>query len=614
MKNDADQKRRKLQTITVFVSVFIIVNTIVYIIDLKQIKEEKLQAGYTAETTINRIESQINQYLAEFHLVKHVIEDGGDLGKKEFDAISKYMQDNEHVIEAHELAKDGIVSQIYPLEGNEEAIGLDMLKNPARKKEAHLAKLSGQYTIAGPYELVQGGMGALLFDPVYTKGADGEKQFWGFSILVINWQRLFGFLISIGIAFVSAIGFWQFQMRQYKDQVHAQEIEKSARIAKQANDAKTRFLFNMGHDIRTPMNAIIGFSELLEKHVDEPKKVKDYIKKIKASSSLLLSLINYVLEMARIESGEATLKEEIVNLEILKEMFDTVFEPTVKEKKLSYSCKMDIEHFYVICDKTKVREILINIVSNSVKYTQKGGKVMVNIIEEEKTEEGCASYRFIIEDTGIGMSEEYLPHIFEEFTREHTSTESKVVGTGLGLPIVKALVDLMGGTIDVESKVGKGTKFTVVLPLRLTTEEQFLANQKQKKAKRMQEMKGKRILLAEDNDLNAEIAMTILQESGFEVEHAQDGVICMEMLKEKPFDYYDVILMDIQMPNMDGYQTTKEIRRLEDARASIPIVAMTANAFEEDRKKAFDVGMDGYITKPMTMDVLFATLEEVLWL
>lgn len=390
--------------------------------------------------------------------------------------------------------------------------------------------------------------------------------------------------------------------------------QPSARIAKQANDAKTRFLFNMGHDIRTPMNAIIGFSELLEKHVDEPKKVKDYIKKIKASSSLLLSLINYVLEMTRIESGETTLKEEIVNLGILKEMFDTVFEPTVKEKKLSYSCKMDIEHFYVICDKTKVREILINIVSNSVKYTQKGGKVMVNIIEEEGTKEGCASYRFIIEDTGIGMSEEYLSHIFEEFTREHTSTESKVVGTGLGLPIVKALVDLMGGTIDVESKVGKGTKFTVVLPLRLTTEEQFLADQKQKKAKRMQEMKGKRILLAEDNDLNAEIAMTILQESGFEVEHAQDGVICLEMLKEKPFDYYDVILMDIQMPNMDGYQTTKEIRRLEDARASIPIVAMTANAFEEDRKKAFDVGMDGYITKPMTMDVLFATLEEVLWL
>lgn len=685
MKNEADQKRRKLQTIAVFVSVFFIVNAVVYLTDLKQIREEKLQAGYTAETTINRIESQINQYLAESNLIKHVVEDGKNLGKTEFDAISKYMQDDKHVIEAHELAEDGVVSQIYPMEGNEEAIGLDMLKNPARKKEAHLAKKSGQYTIAGPYELVQGGMGALLFDPVYTKGTDGRKQFWGFSILVINWQRfldeiqldkleetgyqyqiwkkdptsgekvviahsekelsantfevtckvpneewyfeiepekgwiswmhrLFGFIIAVGIAFMSAIGFWQFQMRQYKDQIHAQEIEKSAQIAKQANEAKTRFLFNMGHDIRTPMNAIIGFSELLEKHVDDPGKVRDYIAKIKSSSSLLLSLINYVLEMARIESGKTTLKEEIGNLKILNETFDAVFQPAVKEKELTYICRMDIEHFYVICDKTKVREILINIISNSVKYTPKGGKVMVNLSEEPGQKDGCAFYRFVVEDTGIGMSEEYLPHIFEEFSREHTSTESKVVGTGLGLPIVKALVDLMGGTIAVESKVGKGTKFTLLLPFRIATEEQFLEDQKQKKTRRMQEMKGKRILLAEDNDLNAEIAMTILQENGFKVEHAEDGAICLKMVKEKPHQYYDVILMDIQMPNMDGYETTKEIRRLKDERASIPIVAMTANAFEEDRKKAFDVGMDGYIAKPMTMDVLFATLEEILCL
>lgn len=683
MKNKTDQKKRKLQTGAAFIITFFIVNIGVYIVDMQQIKEEKLQAAYTAESTINRVESQLNQYLTESHLIKRVIENGGSLDAKAFDSISKYMQDEQNVIEAHELAKNGVVSQIYPLEGNEEAIGLDMLKNPARKKEANLAKESGQYTIAGPYELVQGGMGALLFDPVYTTGINGKRQFWGFSILVMNWQRfmdeiqldkleeagyqyqiwkedpasgkkvviaqsekklasntlevacsvpnevwyfeivpsdgwitwtqtIFGIFIAFGIAFAVATGVWQFQMRQYKDQIHAKEIEKSAQVARQANDAKTRFLFNMGHDIRTPMNAIIGFSELLEKHTDEPEKVRDYITKIKASSSLLLSLINYVLEMARIESGKATLKEEIGNLEILSETFDAVFEPTVKEKELSYSCKMDIEHFYVICDRTKVREILINIIGNSMKYTPNGGTITVKISEEAGKKEGYASYRIIIEDTGIGMSEEYLPHIFEEFTREHTSTESKVVGTGLGLPIVKALVDLMGGSIEVESKVGKGTRFTLVLSFKIATQEQFLAEQKQKKAKHLQEMKGKRILLAEDNELNAEIAMTILQENGFLVEHAQDGEMCLKMICEKSRNYYDVILMDIQMPNMDGYETTQKIRRLDDSRASIPIIAMTANAFEDDRKKAFDMGMNGYIAKPMTMDVLFTTLEDVL--
>lgn len=685
MKKRTDQSKRKIQTITVFVITFFIVIVCAYMINQNQVKEEKLQAAYTAESTINRVESQLNKYLTESQLIKRIIEENGSMDDDEFASISKYMQDSQNVIEAHELAKDGTVSQIYPLEGNEEAIGLNMLQNPARKKEANLAKESGQYTIAGPYELVQGGVGTLLFDPVYTKGTDGKKQFWGFSILVLNWQkfmdeiqlnkleeagyqyqiwkkdpasgkqiviaqsekklsadtlevacavpneiwyfeivpsdgwvswpqRVFGFLIALGVAVTMAVGVWQFQLRQYKDQIHAQEIEKSAKIAKQANEAKTRFLFNMSHDIRTPMNAIIGFSELLEKHTDDPEKVRDYIAKIKSSSSLLLSLINYVLEMARIESGKATLKEEIGDLRVLSDTFSAVFEPTVREKELSYNCELDIEHFYVTCDKTKVREILINIISNSVKYTPRGGKVQVTVTEEEVQKEGYASYRFVVEDTGIGMSEEYLPHIFEEFTREHTTTESKVVGTGLGLPIVKALVDLMGGTIDVESKVGKGTKFTLVLPFRTATAEQFQEEQKQRKAKNLQALEGKRILLAEDNKLNAEITMTILQESGFKVEHAEDGVICLQKVKEKPEDYYDVILMDIQMPNMDGYQTTKEIRKLKGQRATVPIIAMTANAFEEDRKKAFDSGMDGYIAKPMTIDALFTTLEEILHL
>ena len=683
MKNRIDQRKPKIQAIVVFAITFFIVCFCANIINQDQVKEEKLQAAYTAESTINRVESQLNKYLAESQLIKHMIEDGENMDTDVFNSISQYMQDEQHVIEAHELAKNGIVSLIYPLEGNEEAIGLDMLKNPERKAEANLAKQSGQYTIAGPFELVQGGKGTLLFDPVYTKGTNGKKQFWGFSILVLNWQKfmdeiqldkleeagyqyqiwkkdpasgkkvviaqsergslentlevacsvpnevwyfeiipsdgwialpqkLFGILIAFAVAFMMAVGIWQFLMRQYRDQIHAREMEKSAKAAREANDAKTRFLFNMSHDIRTPMNAIIGFSELLEKHTDDPEKVRDYIEKIKSSSSLLFSLINYVLEMARIESGEATLKEEIGNLKTLCETFSAVCEPAVKEKELTYSCKRNIEHFYVICEKTKVREILINIISNSVKYTPRKGKISVTFTEEENEKEGYASYRFIVEDTGIGMSEEYLPHIFEEFTREHTTTESKVVGTGLGLPIVKALVDLMGGSIAVESKVGKGTKFTLVLPFRLATAEQFQEEQKQQKADRLQALKGKRILLAEDNELNAEITMTILQENGFKAEHAEDGAICLKMLKEKPQGYYDVILMDVQMPNMDGYQTTRAIRKLDSGRASTPIIAMTANAFEEDRKRALDSGMDGYIAKPMTIDALFMTLEEII--
>ena len=684
MHKEAGLRRMKIKTVMVFLISFFGVIGCAYYVYKNQEKEEKLQASYTAETTINRIESELNQYLAESHLIKNIVEDGGKLDEDNFNAISSYMQDEQNVIEAHELAKDGIVSQVYPLDGNEQAIGLNMLENAQRKKEATLAKNSGQYTIAGPFELVQGGTGSLLFDPIYTSSSDSEeKEFWGFSILVMNWQKfmeevkidkledagyeyqiwkkdldnedkiviaqsraqlpentlevkcavpnevwyfeiipkkgwitirqlLLGILIALATAVIAASGYWQFQLRQYKDQIHATEIEKSAKAARQANEAKTRFLFNMSHDIRTPMNAIIGFSNLLEEHYKEPEMVRDYIGKIKSSSSVLLSLINYVLEMARIESGKATLKEETVQMEELKEILYAVFEPSVKEKKLTYNCKMDIKHKTVICDRTKTREILINIISNSVKYTPDGGKVTIKIKEIESEKEGYASYRFVVEDTGIGMSEEYLPHIFEEFTREHTSTESKVIGTGLGLPIVKSLVDLMGGTIKVESKVGKGTKFTIVLPFKIS-DDSLKEIEKDDSTAVIAENKNsiaKRILLAEDNDLNAEIAITILKEKGFEIDRAEDGKICVNMLTDMPAGYYDIVLMDIQMPNMNGYQAAQEIRKMDNSRSRIPIIAMTANAFDEDKKRAFDSGMDGYITKPIRVNELLAEIDK----
>ena len=686
-----DQKRKmkrkyiRLKTTLVFIFIFLAVWCVIWIINQSQERREKLKATYTAESTVSRVESQLSKYLAESDLMKRIVEKEYDIDNEQFDKLAELMQEDEDVIEARELAEDGVVSRIYPMEGNEAAMGLDMLQNPARKKEARLARLSGEYTIAGPYELVQGGTGALLFDPAYITDQNGEEKFWGFSILVMNWdnfiqevelekleeagydyqiwkkdlytgekividesensnlnnslevacsvpndtwyfeivpengwitvsQKVFGVIISIALAVMASVGYWQYKMRRYKDILHEEELEKAAIEARMANEAKTRFLFYMSHDIRTPMNAIIGFADLLEKHLDDKKRVIDYISKIKHSSSFLLSLINYVLEMARIESGKATLKTETGDLKNLVNTLNDVFEPSIEEKKLQYTCNLKVENPYVHCDKTKLREILLNVISNSIKYTPEGGSVTVDITEEgHDAEKKVSFYRFTIEDTGIGMSKEYLPHIFEEFSRENTSTESKVIGTGLGLPIVKSLVDLMGGTIEVSSEVAVGTKTIIILPFLVSEEECKNAVQEQQEStKLLALLMGKRILLAEDNELNAEIAITILEEEGLKVEWAEDGIKCLEMIKKVPEDYYDMILMDIQMPNMDGYRTTEEIRSLPDKRAQIPIVAMTANVFDEDKKKAYEAGMNGYIAKPIDTKAIFSTLGEIL--
>lgn len=686
-----DQKRKmkrkyiRLKTTLVFIFIFLAVWCVIWIINQSQERREKLKATYTAESTVSRVESQLSKYLAESDLMKRIVEKEYDIDNEQFDKLAELMQEDEDVIEARELAEDGVVSRIYPMEGNEAAMGLDMFQNPARKKEARLARLSGEYTIAGPYELVQGGTGALLFDPAYITDQNGEEKFWGFSILVMNWdnfiqevelekleeagydyqiwkkdlytgekiiidesensnlnnslevacsvpndtwyfeivpengwitvsQKVFGVIISIALAVMASVGYWQYKMRRYKDILHEEELEKAAIEARMANEAKTRFLFNMSHDIRTPINAIIGFADLLEKHLDDKKRVLDYISKIKHSSSFLLSLINYVLEMARIESGKATLKTETGDLKNLVNTLNDVFEPSIEEKKLQYTCNLKVENPYVHCDKTKLREILLNVISNSIKYTPEGGSVTVDITEEgHDAEKKVSFYRFTIEDTGIGMSKEYLPHIFEEFSRENTSTESKVIGTGLGLPIVKSLVDLMGGTIEVSSEVAVGTKTIIILPFLVSEEEcKDAVQEQQESTKLLALLMGKRILLAEDNELNAEIAITILEEEGLKVEWAEDGIKCLEMIKKVPEDYYDMILMDIQMPNMDGYRTTEEIRSLPDKRAQIPIVAMTANVFDEDKKKAYEAGMNGYIAKPIDTKAIFSTLGEIL--
>lgn len=683
IKKDNTSKQIRIYCLVVGIISFFIVSVCGQLLNRNTVNEEKMRAAFTAETTVNRIKSQLNRYLDVSEFFQNIIGSGHQMDSKEFQALSQMISDDSQIIKVIEQAPDGVVKDIYPLKGNEAAFGIDMLNNPARKYEANLAMKSGQYTIAGPYELNQGGLGSLLFEPIYITDKSGEKSFWGFSILVLDWNRFLEeleldkltdasycyqmwkkdgnsgkktiiaqggdaihkgavqisckvpndtwyfeiiphtgwvtvkqqalvFLVAISIAVLATAICYLMLHRKQREKLYTEEIRKSAEKARKANEAKTRFLFNMSHDIRTPMNAIVGFSGLLEKSIHDEKKSLDYIKKIRVSSDILLTIINQVLEMARIESGKITLSSESVNIREMVDAMNTVFESSLTKKSLEYQCSLNVVHDQILCDKTKMEEIILNVVSNSIKYTNPHGKITVSIDELDSEDEKNANYKVVVEDNGIGMSQDYLPHIFEEFSREHTSTETRVAGTGLGLPIVKSLVDRMDGTIEVESEEGKGTRFIMKFSFPVSLENQVREKEKQNIPDITEKLEGKRILLAEDNELNAEIAETVLEETGIKVKHVEDGIQCIEELKKMPEKYYDVILMDVQMPNMDGYTATQRIRDLDDSRAEIPIIAMTANAYDEDRRKAQEAGMDGFLAKPLDVDEMMRLLAQII--
>ena len=568
------------------------------------------------------------------------------------------------------------------MQGNLEALGLDVLGEHERKKDAALAKETGKYTLGGPYQLKQRGTGALLFKPVYRTDDSGESSFWGFVLQVIDWDRFMSdinlkslseadfsykiwsydrnsedkvifaqsqedmpedsltieceipnntwyfdivpsngwipvsyWLLAIAASYIFSLLvatiYYQISSKKHREKQYAADLKKAAELAKNANEAKTRFLFNMSHDIRTPMNAIIGFSGLLEKNLQNGEKAKEYLGKICSSGNLLMTIINQILEIARIESGTIALQLKAEDINTVFHTVNTVFEEDIRKKNLQYSADLDVYHTFIFCDRVKLQEIMLNIISNAIKYTSDGHAVHVKIYEKNSENPRKARFIFTCEDTGIGMSEEYLPHIFEEFSREHTTTENKVAGTGLGLPIVKSMIELMGGSIQVESTQGVGTKFTVDISFDMASESDVYRDQISEQPDVLEKLEGKRILLAEDNDLNAEIAIELLAEEKIVVDRAKDGAECLDKLEKAVPGYYDMILMDIQMPVMDGYDAAARIRRMKDEKkASIPIIAMTANAFAEDRQKAISMGMNDHVAKPIDMNVLLPVIAK----
>ena len=646
-------------------------------------KDEKTTGKYMAQITEKRVRARLDQYSMLSALLGNYISAGENLDENTFSELAEKIPNEDGVIKAFELAPEGIVTDIYPKQGNEGAFGLDMLQEHERKKDAILARDSGKYTIGGPYQLKQGGTGALLFNPVYQDNNSEQGEFWGFVILVIDWERFIGeinldylsdadfcyriwtydrgsrdkiilaesqdnmpdniltvecavpnntwyfdiipsegwsprsywimcIVISYVFSLLIATVFYLISSKKHRERQYEAELEKAAEQAKNANEAKTRFLFNMSHDIRTPMNAIVGFSGLLEKNLQNERKAKEYLEKIQSSSNLLLRIINQVLEMARIESGTAVLQLKAEDMDALFHRVNTVFEEDVRKKNLQYHAVLDVRHHYVVCDQTKLQEIMLNIISNAIKYTPEGHSIYVEVHEAVSENPSKIRYIFLCEDTGIGMSEEYLPHIYEEFSREHSTTENKVPGTGLGLPIIKSMIELMGGSIQVESRQGIGTKFTIDLSFDIALKEEVYGSEDTIESSAIHTIKGKRILLVEDNELNAEIAKTVLEDVGALITRAENGQQALELFKEKPAGTFDVILMDLMMPVMDGYTATRKIRELERSDAkTVPIIAMTANAFQEDAEKCIAVGMNAHLAKPLDIEKMKKTIKSI---
>ena len=421
---------------------------------------------------------------------------------------------------------------------------------------------------------------------------------------IIYYQTRIAYVYKKDRSRVAVIGTRNIDDLIKKERMQEAKLKEAYIVAEEANKAKTDFLNNMSHDIRTPMNVILGYNALMKQYLTDPILV-DYQNKIEQSGKLLLSIINNVLDMARIESGKMVVEERAEQIGLVVEELESVFESSAQEKNIVFTTSVDVCHTHVLCDGFKIREILMNLVGNAFKYTPDGGRIEIDVKELDCEKPGYVRIQTQVKDTGIGMSEDFLPMLFDSFSREYNTTIGKVSGTGLGMSIVKNLVDMMNGEIRVKSKLGEGTCFTLTFEHRISDEDCIEMNQELDVLDEKSILQGKHVLLVEDNDLNAEIAMAILEQSGLVLDRVEDGLACVNKLSEVDADLYDLILMDIQMPNMNGYEATRRIRQFKNSKkAGIPILAMTANAFEEDKKMAMDAGMNGHVSKPIDVNVL----------
>ena len=591
-------------------------------------------------------------------------------------------------IQSIQIAPDGVVTEIYPEAGNESG-KIDLIHDKERGKISCYARDNDVITMQGPFSLKQGGTGIAVRNPVYVEQKNGERTFWGFTIVIIRvpdifadsiksltdfsyeyklsksiapwdetYEEVYGSVVEMidpvtytfelgdsqwvlevmpengwnsneklyrlwgcGLLIVLLLtGFVFMIMLLHRTQESEntvvelnKKLQKALEQAKTASVEKSNFLFNMSHDIRTPMNAVIGMTSLIRHDAGNKDKVIEYADKIDISSQHLLGIINDILDMSKIEAGKTVFKYDDFSILNFIQKINNLFHSQIDEKKQTLTTKKNIRHEWVNGDQLHLMQIFNNLLSNAVKYTQEGGEIQFLVEECETNSSVYAKYRFLVRDNGIGMSADFKDKIFDAFTRAENSVTNKIQGTGLGMAITRNLVEAMGGTIDVESELGQGSCFEVLIELRIAEDRTVaLAAQEDTDEQDGNILQGMRFLCAEDNELNAEILTELLKTEGAECTICENGEEVLKAFEQSAPGDYDMILMDVQMPVMNGYETTKAIRRSSHELAKkIPIIAMTANAFSEDIQHSLAAGMDAHISKPVEMKVLKKTIRNI---